>query len=96
MNAQETILTLQLNVYATTANDGTCAVQCMLDHNTDALFQEGQLVVNGTLIERLPILNQVSNVFDLLDDSETKMFNITNNYLKKNYGQSTVRAMQLV
>src|SRR3569832_2944381 len=26
-----------------------------------------------------------SDVFDLLDDSETKMFNITNNYLKKNY-----------
>jgi replicative DNA helicase len=24
-------------------------------------------------------------VFDLLDDSETKMFNITNNYLKKNF-----------
>jgi replicative DNA helicase len=26
-----------------------------------------------------------TDVFDLLDDSETKMFNITNNYLKKNY-----------
>src|SRR5438876_4193303 len=26
-----------------------------------------------------------TDVFDLLDDAETKMFNITNNYLKKNY-----------
>ncbi len=26
-----------------------------------------------------------TDVFDLLDDSETKMFNITNNYLKKNF-----------
>src|SRR5882757_1354311 len=26
-----------------------------------------------------------TDVFDLLDDSETKMFNITNHYLKKNY-----------
>ncbi len=26
-----------------------------------------------------------TDVFDLLDESETKMFNITNNYLKKNY-----------
>jgi replicative DNA helicase len=26
-----------------------------------------------------------TDVFDLLDDSESKMFNITNNYLKKNY-----------
>src|SRR6516225_5894344 len=26
-----------------------------------------------------------TDVFDLLDDSETKIFNITNNYLKKNY-----------
>ena len=25
------------------------------------------------------------SVFDLLDESETKMFNITNNYLKKNF-----------
>jgi len=28
-----------------------------------------------------------TDVFDLLDDSETKMFNITNNYLKKNYDE---------
>lgn len=26
-----------------------------------------------------------TDVFDLLDESETKMFNITNNYLKKNF-----------
>ncbi len=34
-----------------------------------------------------------TDVFDLLDDSETKMFNITNNYLKKNFEDiSTVLA----
>lgn len=30
-----------------------------------------------------------TDVFDLLDDSETKMFNITNNYLKKNFEDIT-------
>ncbi len=30
-----------------------------------------------------------TDVFDLLDESETKMFNITNNYLKKNFEEIT-------
>jgi replicative DNA helicase len=31
------------------------------------------------------LIEDSTDVFDLLDDSETKMFNITNNYLKKNF-----------
>jgi replicative DNA helicase len=40
-----------------------------------------------------------TDVFDLLDESETKMFNITNNYLKKNYediGNALARAINRI
>jgi replicative DNA helicase len=40
-----------------------------------------------------------TDVFDLLDDSETKMFNITNNYLKKNFvdiGDALARAVNRI
>jgi replicative DNA helicase len=40
-----------------------------------------------------------TDVFDLLDDSETKMFNITNNYLKKNFediGNVLVKAINRI
>ncbi|MDR0791834.1 MAG: replicative DNA helicase, partial [Chitinophagaceae bacterium] len=40
-----------------------------------------------------------TDVFDLLDDAEQKMFNITNNYLKKNYddiGSALVKAINRI
>ncbi|MEP6513038.1 MAG: replicative DNA helicase [Parafilimonas sp.] len=47
-------------------------------------FIQRELIrISGEIIG--DVYEDSTDVFDLLDESETKMFNITNNYLKKNY-----------
>ena len=47
-------------------------------------FIERELIrISGEIIG--DAYDESTDVFDLLDESETKMFNITNNYLKKNF-----------
>src|ERR1700740_2395422 len=47
-------------------------------------FIQRELIrISGEIIG--DVYEDSTDVFDMLDDSETKMFNITNNYLKKNY-----------
>lgn len=68
------------NVVTSTANIITHA-QIILQK----FIQRELIRISGEIIK--DAYEDSTDVFDLLDDAEQKMFNITNNYLKKNYDE---------
>lgn len=65
LDTQDTYLSFTFTVTksATVSTD-----QCMLDYNTDAIFYEGKVYINGELNEKLTRLNMFSNITDFLNN----------------------------
>ncbi|QES88631.1 replicative DNA helicase [Rhizosphaericola mali] len=80
------------NVVASTANILTHA-QIILQK----FIQRELIRISGEIIKTA--YEDSTDVFDLLDEAEQKMFNITNNYLKKNYdeiGDALAKAIERI
>ena len=67
LNTQENYITGNITVTSGAAVTDDNNAICRLDYNTDALFYEQQLQINGSLVEHLLNLNLYCNVIDLLE-----------------------------
>ena len=66
LNPKETYMTFTFSPVITNG-DNDATQQCALDPNTDALFQETQLQINGSLCEHLLRFNLFQSVINLLE-----------------------------
>ena len=67
LNTQENYLTGRIKITQGVASQAGDYAVCRLDYNTDALFYEQQLQVNGSLVEHLLNSNLYCNVIDLME-----------------------------
>ena len=67
LNTQENYLTGRITIQQGVASQAGDQAVCRLDYNTDALFYEQQLQVNGSLVEHLLNLNLYCNVVDIME-----------------------------
>jgi len=75
LNTQEIFLTFTFTPILSAAGTNNTS-RCMLDFNTDALFSETQLQINGTLCEHLLHLNLYSNVISTLENKNEQLVTV--------------------